>query len=63
MAPSTDDPLGQLGDKISVTIERLLGVATRQDIDPRDRSIGQDSSERLSSELYLRTFRNDSPPE
>jgi hypothetical protein len=41
MAPSADDPLRQLGDKISVTVERFLGVATRQDLDPRDRSIGQ----------------------
>jgi hypothetical protein len=28
VAPSTDDPLGQLGDEMSITIEWLLGIST-----------------------------------
>jgi hypothetical protein len=45
-----------------MTLERLLGVATRQDPHVDDSSIGESTSETLSSELAFRTFRNNAPP-
>jgi hypothetical protein len=62
MASSPDDPFGQPGDKLGVTVEWLLGVTTRQDLDIDDRSIGEGSSETLGSELAFCAFRNNAPP-
>ncbi len=62
VAPSSDDPLGELGDELCMTLEWLLGVTTRQDLDIDNRSIGESSSETLGSELAFRTFRNNAPP-
>jgi len=62
VAPSPDDPLGKLGDELGMTLERLPGVTTRQDLEVDDRSIGESSSETLGSELAFGTFRNNAPP-
>jgi len=62
VTPSPDDPLGQLGDELGIPFERLSRVATRQDLDIDDRSIGESSSDALGGELAFRTFRNNAPP-
>jgi len=62
VTPGPDDPLAELGDELSMTLERLPGVTTRQDLDIDNRSIGESSSETLGSELAFRTFRNSAPP-
>jgi hypothetical protein len=62
VASSADDPLRKLGYKLGMTLERLPGIATRQDLHVDDRSIGKSSSETLGSELAFGTFRNNAPP-
>jgi len=49
VASNADDPLGQLSHKLGMTLERLPGVTTRQDLDTGDRSIGESSSEPFGS--------------